>query len=239
MSEISDYYENYLNHNGYKLSLQGQTSRVSYICDYVKANTPVGGKVLDVGCGDMHFSTLMPEFQWTGIDINVEQSNGKGIKHDLESTPYPFEDASFDTVVCSEVLEHLFNPMKVTKEIKRLLKPDGCYVLSTPNFQYVDHYLEQFDQIRNDLCKPWTYEHIRQYSFESHEQILSANGFLMTTAMGADAQYSKFLGQGRKVLKNYIEKATGKSDEFFTETDKLIGAMFPIHNHTIIIVSKA
>lgn len=239
MSDLSQYYENYLNHNGYKLKDQGETSRVAYLKEYVRAKTPVGGKVLDIGCGDMHLSELMPEFNWSGIDINVEQSNGKGTKHDLESTPYPFEGHAFDTVVCSEVLEHLFSPLKVTEEIKRLIKPGGCYILSTPNFDYVDHYLQQFQQIKNDLSKPWTYEHIRQYSYSSHEQILDAAGFELTDVVGADAQYSKFLGQGREPLRKFIELATGFPDSFYTRTDQLIGKMFPLHNHTIIIVSKA
>ncbi len=45
----------------------------------------------------------------------------------------PFEDGRFDCVVLQEVIEHLQNPVLVMKEIHRVLKPGGVFILSTPN----------------------------------------------------------------------------------------------------------
>ena len=45
----------------------------------------------------------------------------------------PFENALFDCVVLTEVLEHVFSPVRVLEEIRRVLKPDGILVLSAPN----------------------------------------------------------------------------------------------------------
>ena len=42
-------------------------------------------------------------------------------------------DSSFDCVIAAEVIEHLENPRAVAREIFRLLKPEGCVILSTPN----------------------------------------------------------------------------------------------------------
>lgn len=53
----------------------------------------------------------------------------------LEKTsPYPYEDESFDIVLCCEILEHLvLNPFNLFKETKRILKPGGKLIITTPN----------------------------------------------------------------------------------------------------------
>lgn len=57
------------------------------------------------------------------------------IEHfDAEKDLYPYPDASFDTVLCCELIEHLFSdPMHMMSEINRILKPGGHLVLTTPN----------------------------------------------------------------------------------------------------------
>ncbi len=53
---------------------------------------------------------------------------------DAESDIFPYADASFDTVLCCELIEHLpADPMHMMSEINRILKPDGHLVLTTPN----------------------------------------------------------------------------------------------------------
>lgn len=63
----------------------------------------------------------------TTLDIDASKNpDVVGDAHNL-----PFEDASFEVVVCSEMLEHADNPQKVISEIKRVLKPEGRVVLTT------------------------------------------------------------------------------------------------------------
>ncbi len=53
---------------------------------------------------------------------------------DAEKDVYPYADASFDTVLCCELIEHLFgDPMHMMSEINRILKPGGHLVMTTPN----------------------------------------------------------------------------------------------------------
>jgi SAM-dependent methyltransferase len=53
---------------------------------------------------------------------------------DAEKHIYPYDDESFDTVLCCELIEHLFtDPMHMMSEINRILKPGGHLVLTTPN----------------------------------------------------------------------------------------------------------
>lgn len=57
---------------------------------------------------------------------------------DAEKDIYPYPDASFDTVLCCELLEHLyFDPMHMMSELNRILKPGGHLVLTTPNITSV------------------------------------------------------------------------------------------------------
>ena len=53
---------------------------------------------------------------------------------DAESDIFPYPDASFDTVLCCELIEHLpADPMHMMSEINRILKPGGHLVITTPN----------------------------------------------------------------------------------------------------------
>jgi glycosyltransferase involved in cell wall biosynthesis/SAM-dependent methyltransferase len=53
---------------------------------------------------------------------------------DAEKDPFPYPDAHFTTVVCGELIEHLFeDPMHLMSEVNRILKPGGHFVVTTPN----------------------------------------------------------------------------------------------------------
>jgi 2-polyprenyl-3-methyl-5-hydroxy-6-metoxy-1,4-benzoquinol methylase len=56
-------------------------------------------------------------------------------EHDIEAGPLPFPDDCFDAVLFTEVLEHiaLRNPVDLLGELRRVLRPDGLLILSTPN----------------------------------------------------------------------------------------------------------
>ena len=59
---------------------------------------------------------------------------------DLNS-PSAYADCSFDVIVASEVIEHLENPRAVVREWKRLLKPKGLVVMSTPNNENIRSFI--------------------------------------------------------------------------------------------------
>jgi glycosyltransferase involved in cell wall biosynthesis/SAM-dependent methyltransferase len=69
----------------------------------------------------------------------VESETGErfacSIDHfDAEKDPFPYPDAHFSTVLCCELIEHLFeDPMHLMGEVNRILKPGGHFVLTTPN----------------------------------------------------------------------------------------------------------
>ena len=102
-----------------------------------------GDRLLDIGCGDGDISLLLRERvqakQVFGIDISheaVSVAQGKGIEArqlDIDEGDLPFEDDYFDLIYCGELIEHVFDPDHLLKEIHRVLKAEGLCVLTTPN----------------------------------------------------------------------------------------------------------
>ncbi|MDO8468857.1 MAG: class I SAM-dependent methyltransferase [Candidatus Peribacter sp.] len=87
-----------------------------------------GGRVLDVGCGAAGYRDLFP--QLTTLDLTPREGTKVDIvadAHDLSQIP----EASFDVVLCTEVLEHLHTPAKAIAEFRRVLKSGGQLLLST------------------------------------------------------------------------------------------------------------
>lgn len=83
------------------------------------------GKVLDVGCSQMRFNLS------NSIGIDIVPSRNADILADAQYLP--FRGNLFDTIVAGELLEHLQNPCHFLDEVKRVLKPGGRLIVTTPN----------------------------------------------------------------------------------------------------------
>ena len=97
-----------------------------------------GKKVLDIGCGLGGYSRsfLKEGARVTCLDLSKDQFQPqKGltfVQGDATHTNFP--DKSFDFVFCSSLIEHVKNPDKLIKEIRRVLKPAGYCYISFPPF---------------------------------------------------------------------------------------------------------
>lgn len=94
------------------------------------------GTVLDVGCGAQPYRGLLPsEVSYIGIDTADAKANfGYEIPDTryFDGTIWPVEDASVDTVLCTETLEHILQPKQFLLEAGRCLKPGGQLVMTVP-----------------------------------------------------------------------------------------------------------
>lgn len=101
------------------------------------------GDVLDVGCGEMPFRSLLPEdVRYTGIDVKAADDFGMRRRPDIvefDGLHIPFPDARFDHILCTEVLEHAENPVGLIAEMRRVLKPGGTLVVTVPFSARVHH----------------------------------------------------------------------------------------------------
>ncbi|MBL9214667.1 MAG: class I SAM-dependent methyltransferase [Opitutaceae bacterium] len=97
------------------------------------------GRVLDVGCGRKPYRHLVPAAEYLGLELDTPELRGLGAA-DLyyEGGRFPVPDASFDAVICSQVLEHVFTPVEFLGEIRRVLRPGGRLLLTTP-FAWDEH----------------------------------------------------------------------------------------------------
>lgn len=105
-----------------------------------------GERVLDIGCGNARDISRIVECggQVIGVDISpgmvmaarqeLERMGVSGITLQVgDATSLDFPDASFDKVLCSEVIEHIPDAAQALREMRRVLRPGGSLVLSTPN----------------------------------------------------------------------------------------------------------
>ena len=96
---------------------------------------PAGSKVLDVGSGCAPYRHLFENCQYYTQDFGREPgTQGKYAPLDFECdiTSIPVANGTFDVVVCTEVLEHLPEPILAIKEIARVLRPGGVVLLTAP-----------------------------------------------------------------------------------------------------------
>ena len=102
---------------------------------------PEKARVLDVGCGDSEMLEKIKKGKkcrfLVGIDIHKKLVKKKGIyalRGDAEFLP--FRDSSFGCLISTATIEHLPEPEKAISEFKRVLKPEGVLIITTPNPLY-------------------------------------------------------------------------------------------------------
>jgi len=253
MSDVAndtEYYKTYYDRMGDK-SYLGQsarrTSRMLVFCEWLRAELKPGAKVLDIGCGDAIFAELMPEFEWHGVDINIERAEkripatvpgqyDRLFPQDLMKPPYPWPEKYFDAIVCSEVQEHIWDLRIVHKEAKRLLKRDGIYINSTPNFQWLTHHLEHHQRIRSMFEQHWTIEHIRHYDFDLHKRYLNEVGFVVEKHQGSCEHYCPIMANVAQAIQAGLRE---RGHEVSTpELGVMMGKAIPHYMHTTILMSK-
>ncbi len=95
------------------------------------------GTLLDVGCGVKPYKAAFAPF--VDIHLGIEYSPDSGYIGNLadfcaDAAALPLPDASVDTILCTEVLEHVPNPEKVISEFARVLRADGILICTAPFF---------------------------------------------------------------------------------------------------------
>lgn len=114
--------------------------------DLIAALSGFRGRLLDVGCGNSPFRHLLDPAatQYQGVDVAEAKAfgyqNPDTVYYDGHTLPFP--DASFDAVLCTEVVEHIPDPAETIREMHRVLKPGGLLLITIPwsaRFHYQPH----------------------------------------------------------------------------------------------------
>lgn len=147
-------------------------------------------RVLDYGCG-LGFSyqrqlvSVVKDYYGADVsDVALEDLRQKrlGAVKIGPDGRIAQESDFFDAAVCSEVLEHLYDPLSAAREIFRVLKPGGIAIVTTPNFGYFAWRLRAF--LAADVWSeaesaenPFKGVHIRYFSFRSMRRLGQMAGF--------------------------------------------------------------
>lgn len=121
-------------------------ARYDIVCQCARESGPSpGGRVLDFGCGDGALAGVLHHqlgLQITGVDTSEKglelarqmfgQRGFEGEFRLIAGYDSGFQDATFDIVVCSEVIEHVDSPSKMLEEMWRVLVPGGKLIITTP-----------------------------------------------------------------------------------------------------------
>ena len=121
------------------------------------------GILLDFGCGSKPYRSLFSVEQYVGLDF--ENPGHPHINEQIDvfydGKTIPFSNEHFDSIFSSEVLEHVFNPDEILKELNRVLKKEGTILLTCP-FAICEH------EVPNDFAR---------YSSYGLKALFEKNGF--------------------------------------------------------------
>lgn len=116
--------------------------RLDFIVNSIQSKLTIGAKILDVGCGNGNISLALGSLQYNvlGVDIDSTSVEKATQINTFSNVNFELLDANsfnlkeeFDAIVCSEVLEHLDNPIELVRSIYSILKPGGVFVATVPN----------------------------------------------------------------------------------------------------------
>jgi SAM-dependent methyltransferase len=159
-----------------------ETARIRWISGMLKA-LPSGSRLLDAGAGEQryrpfcdHLSYVSQDFcQYDGVGdgqgLQMREWNYGHIDHVCDITAIPEPDGSFDAILCSEVFEHIADPLKALDEFARLLRLGGTLILTAPFASFV-HFAPHF--YATGFSRYWYDMHLARRGFEI--EILEANG---------------------------------------------------------------
>jgi len=115
--------------------------RDSWVHEKLRA-IPVGARVLDAGAGQCRYRSSLTHTRYETQDFAQYVGSECGplketwdygkLDYVCDITKIPVEDGSFDAVLCTEVLEHVPDPISAIKELARLITPGGVMIITAP-----------------------------------------------------------------------------------------------------------
>ena len=187
----------------FKIGTMNQANREQWLKKTLK-QIPSGSRILDAGAGEQKYKKFCTHLNYVSQDFAQYDGKGDGkalqtttwntsnldIISDITSIPEP--DASFDAIICIEVLEHLPEPVLAIKEFSRLLKPDGYLILTAP-FCSLTH-----------MAPYHYYSGFNRYFYQKH---LADNGFEIIE-LTENGNFFEFLAQEIRRIPDMAKKYT-------------------------------
>jgi len=149
--------------------------------------THVTGKLIDLGCGQVPLYEAYKNYVTDNLCVDWQNSNHKNIFLDHEcdlAAALPFREGQFDTIVLSDVLEHIPVPEKLWIEMARILAPGGKVLMNTP-FLYTLHEV------------PHDYYRYTEYALRRFALSVNLNVLVLESIGGAPEVVADILAKNR------------------------------------------
>ncbi len=139
------------------------------------------GKILDVGCGNGNLFNLLPDgkYELYGIDFsqNMIDEAEKNCKAPAtfavaDAEELPFEEGTFDIIVCNASFHHYIHPDAVLKEMHRVLKCSGKLIIGDP---YVPGFARPLINVLIKFSEKGDYHF---YGFNEMQELFLKNEFI-------------------------------------------------------------
>ena len=203
--------------------------RAGYLCkaDIVKNLKPDGGRLLDWGCGYGQMSYLLRNrgFEVVSYTIEAEEPspwNSFLREQDLDvvygedPVRLPFGDESFDLVLSCGVLEHVEDESGSLTEIRRILRPEGLFVvMMLPNVWSYAEFMARYIFRASD--------HDRRYTIETMCRLLSGFGF-----RAVETWYSNILPKNFTPLPERLRQSLGAHPHIWLRVEAGLSKIPPV-----------
>lgn len=149
LTELSDIIEDVDDADRHRGYLEGQRGRYRETLEALAVHHP-GGPVYDIGADPFHLSWLAKRcgYELTAVDMHPDRHADLAadagvdlVKADIQC-PDELDEDKAGTVLLTEVFEHLFDPPSGLETCRRVLRNDGVIILSTPNLQRLESWVD-------------------------------------------------------------------------------------------------
>ncbi len=193
----------------FKAGTTNESSRAKWIEETLK-KIPGGLTILDAGAGESQFKKYCGHLKYIAQDFGQYQGEGNvglqtgtwdntklDIVSDIVSIPLP--DHSIDAIMCTEVLEHVPDPIGAIKEFSRLVRQGG-YLLITAPFASLTHFAPY--HFVSGFNKYFYEKHLVENGFEIYELQMNGNFF-------------EYIAQENRRIKLIAKRYAGKNLNIF------------------------
>lgn len=189
MKDMKEFYEGYWRwrkETDY-LYKQGPPTRIVVTVSMIAVGKSSPTRVLDIGCGEGSLGKVLKERYGSGVylvgtDISKQalelarQHYDEVYRNDAEREDIRtlFPEKRFDYIVCLEVLEHVFDPLKILGQASDLLRSGGQIIVSFPNFAFYRYRLEVLRGKFPEGCHIYSdVEHLHYFTLGSFKKLLA------------------------------------------------------------------
>ncbi len=219
VTDILSYLEKH-SADGYYYVARGQFERLIFSAHYIENSCQKSDAIVDIGSFPYFIPAYLSLKGFQNIcTIEIPRSDEfptdpswkfQSLKCDIEESLLPLKDGSVDVIIMLEVFEHLYRrPNQAFREFRRVLRPGGKIIISTPNGARIGTYAKillrrQFGlpifKFSQDYERYGHFSHIREYSIQEITAYLAHFDFSIESALHRsfrpmDCPYESRLGK--------------------------------------------